>query len=403
MSLLPAKAADSAVPATSEGMLAALAHGRELLMEARDDFERMYVHDRAKAIAAAAEALKLADVQTVASILVQDCRRAIAIANPAMTMREAGALKGKKLSDDSDSFLTSRAKSEMRSEHDGIDDDEYAEIKAEAAAKQQPVTASALKKKARANRAEAIKAEAPPPADPEPVAEGRLVVADYREFLAEFDGEADLILTDPPYAISRESGFASGGDEDMYGRYATDFGEWDQAEIDLGELAAGCYRALRKGGTVIVFYDLWKTTRLADALTGAGFRMLRLIEWSKTNPMPINPGAFYLNTARELAVAAVKGSNPTFNAYNHRGRYEYPAPKHEHHPTQKPDGLFAALVEVHSAPGDLVLDPFAGGGTTAVAATTLGRRFAAADLNSVYVGRAQARLTAIQPQLQEAT
>ena len=48
------------------------------------------------------------------------------------------------------------------------------------------------------------------------------------------------------------------------------------------------YKKLRKGGTVIIFYDLWKITVLKEMLEAAKFKQLRMIEWMKTNPQPIN-------------------------------------------------------------------------------------------------------------------
>lgn len=214
-----------------------------------------------------------------------------------------------------------------------------------------------------------------------------ITVADYRDFLSGIS-DADLVLTDPPYAISKPSNFANGG-IDKYDLYKTDFGDWDQAEIDLGALAEGCYSALRPGGTAIIFYDMWKLTDLRDAMESAGFKMLRLVEWVKTNPVPVNSKRFYLNNSRELAVAAVKDGKPTFNAAQHTGRYEYPIPQHSNriHPTQKNDDLVRDLIEMHTNRGDMVIDPFAGGGTTLIAAAMTGRSAAGCDINEEYVDK----------------
>ena len=126
-------------------------------------------------------------------------------------------------------------------------------------------------------------------------------------------GSADFVLTDPPYAISRETGFKNGGGVERFA-VSMDFGEWDAAEIDLPRFASGIFRTLRKGGTAIVWYDLWKITTLSDALQKAGFSMLRVLVWEKTNPVPLNNKAFYLSNGREVAVAAVKGGKPFFDS-----------------------------------------------------------------------------------------
>ena len=102
---------------------------------------------------------------------------------------------------------------------------------------------------------------------------------DFRDILGNIEtGTADLILTDPPYTISRTTGFANSG-KNSVDRFAVsmDFGEWDHDPIDLDDLSQEMLRVLRKGGTAIVWYDIWKTSHLADAMTKAGFKMLRLL------------------------------------------------------------------------------------------------------------------------------
>ncbi|ORU90365.1 MAG: hypothetical protein A6F71_05195 [Cycloclasticus sp. symbiont of Poecilosclerida sp. M] len=220
--------------------------------------------------------------------------------------------------------------------------------------------------------------------------------SDFRDFLAEIpSGDADLILTDPPYAISRKTGFASVGKHSVE-RFAMsmDFGDWDHAEIDLAKLSQEMYRTLKKSGTAIVFYDIWKFNYLADAMKQAGFKMLRLIIWEKTNPVPLNSKRNYLTNSREIAVLGVKEGKPTFHGEYDNGVYYYPIPHNgkRFHPTQKPLKLFAELIEKHSNTNGLVLDPFVGCGTTAIAAMQAGRTFAGCDADAQYVEIARNRI-----------
>ena len=123
--------------------------------------------------------------------------------------------------------------------------------------------------------------------------------------------------------------------------------------------------------------------------------MLRQIIWEKTNPVPLNMKATYLSNSREMAVSGVKGGKPIFHSEYDSGIYRYPIPRHNgnrQHPTQKPENLFAALVQKHSNPGDLVVDPFLGAGTTAMAAINNGRAFAGCDIDERYVEVSRARL-----------
>lgn len=245
------------------------------------------------------------------------------------------------------------------------------------------------------------------------------------------DGSVDLVLTDPPYIISRESGMdtlymkvkkneeenivydkteaeweqyktANGLEDDakktnymkygsIYGKkYAvkTDYGEWDK-EFTLDELdksIALYYNKLRKGGTLIVFIDIWKITTLKDIMEKHKFKQLRFIEWIKTNPQPLNSKTNYLTNCREVALLGVKGGKPTFNSEYDNAVYQFPLQggKARFHPTQKSLLLFEELIKKHSNEGDLVLDTFLGAGTTALACKNLNRRFKGCEISMEY-------------------
>lgn len=198
-----------------------------------------------------------------------------------------------------------------------------------------------------------------------------------------------LVLIDPPYEISRSTNFASGPpcgrDIDRF-RVSMDFGEWDHSFDGLDEVLKECYRALKNGGTIICFHDLWKIGWLKDLMEKAGFRKIRFIEWIKTNPVPLNSKFMYLTNAREAAVCGVKGGRQTFNSEYDIGLYRHPIchDKGRFHPTQKPLALIKELVEKHSNPGDTVMDCFSGSGTTCLAAIQLGRKFIGCELSEEY-------------------
>tara|TARA_Y100001935_G_scaffold121267_1_gene100304 strand:- start:5906 stop:6745 length:840 start_codon:yes stop_codon:yes gene_type:complete len=257
------------------------------------------------------------------------------------------------------------------------------------------------------------------------------------EFLNTLDDNSiDLILTDPPYLISKESGMnkfvkevakidASGQNkkteeewiafkekkgytDDKYkenylkygntsgNKYAfkTDYGEWDKNFTieKLKEFIKLFYKKLRKGGTCIIFFDIWKLETLKKLMETAktektGFKQLRFIEWIKTNPMPLNQSVNYLTNCREVALVGVKGGKPTFNSKYDKGIYLFPiqtGKKGERHPTQKNLQLFETLIMKHSNEGDLVVDPFLGGGTTAFASRNKNRKFKGCEVNKNY-------------------
>lgn len=223
-----------------------------------------------------------------------------------------------------------------------------------------------------------------------------VATADCFEFLASLpSGKADLALTDPPYGISRETGFKNAVNGVDRLAVSMDFGEWDHEDIDLPALAGQFFRVLRRGGTAIIWYDLWKITPLAAALRDAGFSMLRQLVWQKTNPVPLNSKAFYLSNSREIAVAAVKGGGPVFNSQYDSGVYSSPIPRHNGkriHPTQKSVDIFRDMVRKHSNPGDVVIDPFLGSGTTAIAALAENRNFVGCEIDADYAEKARERI-----------
>jgi DNA modification methylase len=127
------------------------------------------------------------------------------------------------------------------------------------------------------------------------------------------------------------------------------------------------------------------------------FKQIRLIEWLKTNPVPLNSQRNYLTNAREVAVSAVKVSKPTFHSSYDNGVYKYPIchEKGRFHPTQKPLDFMKALIEKHSNENEIVLDCFAGSATTLVAGILCQRKVLGCEKNIDYFKQAVDRLQSI--------
>ena len=211
-----------------------------------------------------------------------------------------------------------------------------------------------------------------------------LINEDCFDYIKELENNSvDLILTDPPYFISRDSNFKKTSEktpDDMKTKYdiSIDFGEWDKGEIDWNTLLSEYYRVLKPGGTLIIFYDSWKSNELKLYAEKNKFKQPRIGMWVKTNPVPINSKLNYLSNAVEYFFTFVKKSKPTFNSSYDNGIYNYPichGKERYKHPTQKPLQLISDLINKHSNPGDLVLDTFAGTGTTAHACLNLNRKY----------------------------
>lgn len=230
-----------------------------------------------------------------------------------------------------------------------------------------------------------------------------LLLGDCLDWLKQIpNGTVDLILTDPPYIISKKSNFAVGGSwnnaDDKRHRKTppkTDFGEWDKTPLDLDTIIKEFYKKLKKGGTAIIFYDMWKIQELKETAESNRFRQFRLGRWDKTNPVPVNSKINYLSNSSEYFMSAVKGSNPTFHSEYDKGIYLMPicsGKERTPHPNQKPLRLMEMLCLKHSNEDDIVLDPFMGSGTTGVACINTGRRFIGIELDKQYFEMAVQRI-----------
>lgn len=215
----------------------------------------------------------------------------------------------------------------------------------------------------------------------------------------------DLFLIDPPYGISKKSLFGQTNETTSvemttkYGKISTDFGDWDKQELDLDTLLSHAYRVLKPGGTFVCFFDVWKSGILKEKAEIAGFKQPRVCQWIKNNPVPINSKRNYLSNAIEFFFTFVKGKKPTFNSEYDNGIYRFPTVtpwESLGHPTQKPVALIRSIVEKHSIPGDLVLDSFAGSGTTLEACISSKRRCVSIEREEEYYEMICSRLLRIK-------
>ncbi len=225
-----------------------------------------------------------------------------------------------------------------------------------------------------------------------------LILDDCFNYLSKIeDNSIDLILTDPPYDISKKSGFSS-GKLSKFNQISIDFGYWD-TEIDLDKLFKEYYRVLRKGGTLIIFYDIWKSTMIKEFAVKYKFKQPRIGQWLKNNPVPVNSKTNYLSNCSEYFFSFVKDKNPTFNSEYDNGIYNFPlchGKERLEHPTQKPLSLIKSLILKHSIEGDLILDTFSGTGTTAVACIETNRKFICIERDDKYYQLSKLRIDSLK-------
>ena len=229
----------------------------------------------------------------------------------------------------------------------------------------------------------------------------------------------DLIFADPPYnlqlagELTRPNNTRVDGVDDAWDKF-DGFQAYD--DFTRGWLGAA-RRLLADDGTIWVIGSYHNIFRVGAILQDLGFWILNDVIWRKTNPMPNFRGTRFTN-AHETMIWAAK-SEGAKNAFNYdamkalndglqmRSDWLLPictgaerlrgADGRKAHSTQKPEALLHRVILAASRPGDLVLDPFLGSGTTAAVAKRLRRRFIGIERDQGYAALARARLAKVRP------
>jgi DNA modification methylase len=188
----------------------------------------------------------------------------------------------------------------------------------------------------------------------------------------------DFILTDPPYVARFR---------DRQGRTVAndDNGRWLRPAFNQ------MHRVLKDGGFAVSFYGWNNVDLFMDAWKAAGFRVVGHLVFRKRYAS----SARFLRYEHEQAYLLAKG-NPSLPERAISDVLDFPYTGNRLHPTQKPTEALAPLIEAFTKPGELVLDPFCGSGSTLAAAQQLGRNWIGIELDSDHHRTASKRLAWVQ-------
>lgn len=256
----------------------------------------------------------------------------------------------------------------------------------------------------------------PPPVFDDPKHHIKIYQGDCLEILPAIpENCVDLIFADPPYFLSNDGITCHAGRMVSVNKGAWDRSRGPDANHDFNRAwLAACQRVLKPHGTIWVSGTSHVIHSVGFAMQQLGFKLLNDISWVKPNPPP-NLSCRYFTHATETIIWAAKNrkSKHTFNYKLMRllagGKqmksvwrdiafaWEIPAPDRGEkvfgkHPTQKPVALLERILLASSNEGDVILDPFMGSGTTAVAALQLRRAAVGLEINAEFVGLALARM-----------
>jgi modification methylase len=229
----------------------------------------------------------------------------------------------------------------------------------------------------------------------------------------------DLVFADPPYNLQLQSELRRPNDslvdavDEAWDKFA-DFASYDA--FTRAWLAAA-QRLLKDDGTLWVIGSYHNIFRVGSILQDLGFWILNDIVWRKTNPMPNFRGKRFTN-AHETMIWAAKSREQRRYTFNYEAmkalnddlqmRSDWLLPicsgaerlkqdGAKAHATQKPEALLHRVLLAASEPGQVVLDPFFGSGTTGAVARRLGRAFIGIEREAKYVALAEARIARVQP------
>lgn len=237
------------------------------------------------------------------------------------------------------------------------------------------------------------------------------------------DESVDLIFADPPYfmqtegELHRTNGTKFQGVEDEWDKF-NDYKEYDEF---CTQWLKECKRVMKKNAGIWVIGAFQNIYRLGYIMQNMGFWILNDVIWSKPNAVP-NFGGTRFQNSHETLLWCTKDKNAKYT-FNYKTMKHLNNEKQEKsvwnigicignerlkgedgkkvHSTQKPEKLLYNVIISSSKPGDIVLDPFFGTGTTGAIAKLTGRNYIGIEREEEYINAAQKRLDAIVPKVDE--
>ncbi len=249
----------------------------------------------------------------------------------------------------------------------------------------------------------------------------QIIVGDCIEQLAKLpEKSVDLVFADPPYNLQlggdllRPDNSKVDAVDDDWDRFAS-FEAYDQFTIAW---LTACRRVLKDDGALWVIGSYHNIFRVGRSVQDLGFWILNDVVWRKSNPMPNFKGTRFAN-AHETLIWASKSRGARRYTFNYdalkmaneelqmRSDWNLPLCTGDErikdetgakaHPTQKPEALLHRVILSSTRPGDIILDPFFGVGTTGAAARRLGRRYVGIERDTKYAELARQRIAKVIP------
>lgn len=231
------------------------------------------------------------------------------------------------------------------------------------------------------------------------------------------DASVDLVFADPPYNLQLQNPLMRPNQTlvDAVDDHWDQFGSFEEYDAFTRAWLAACRRVLKDDGALWVIGSYHNIFRVGAILQDLGYWILNDVTWHKQNPMPNFRGTRFTN-ATETLIWAKKSRDQKRYTFNYHalkhlndekqmpnvwqiplctGAERIKIDGKKAHSTQKPEALLYRVIAASTNPGDLILDPFFGSGTTGAVAKRLGRHFIGIEREAAYVRVARQRIDAV--------
>lgn len=201
------------------------------------------------------------------------------------------------------------------------------------------------------------------------------------------DNSIDLIVTDPPYkTTSRGSSGGTGGilKEEINKRGKV----FKHNDIEFNEWLPELYRVLKDTGHAYIMSNNKNLKDMLMEIENVGFNIYKTLIWAKNSPIT---NMYYMDS-HEYIIFCRKGKAKRINNCGTKSVLNVDNPRNKVHPTEKPVELMEVLINNSSQEGELVLDPFMGSGTTAIACINNNRNYIGFELDKQYYDIANERI-----------
>ncbi len=223
------------------------------------------------------------------------------------------------------------------------------------------------------------------------IGNGTILYGDALALMRFYPSESfDLFVTDPPYKV------ISGGNAptEGFGWHKSVFSKNDgkifqHNDIELSEIIAEAWRLLKPNSHCYIMINVLNIEELLSVARNVGFKLHNILLWDKKTA---TANRWYMNDC-EFTCFFYKGEAKKINNCGSKRRFVADNPRNKVHPTEKPISLMQHYIENSTQEGDLIIDPFAGSGSTAIAAQQCGRKWVTMELDPTFYMLTVDRLT----------